>query len=52
VSNPELVGFPSIAFKVGSWYWKENAIIINSNQTPIKGLNFTLSSRSIPTHVF
>jgi hypothetical protein len=37
LSNPELVGFPSVAFKVASWFWKENAFIITSNEKAVKG---------------
>jgi len=37
VNNPELGAFPSIAFKLASWFWNENAFIIKGNQTAKKG---------------
>ena len=37
MKNPEYVAFPSIAFKVGAWIWKENVFIIKSEQRAEKG---------------
>ena len=28
--EPERVAFPSLAFAVGAWFWRENAYVINS----------------------
>ena len=39
LSNPEKIAFPSYAFKVASWFWKENAFIITSDQKATKGSN-------------
>jgi hypothetical protein len=37
VKFPELAAFPSLAFKLASWFWNENAFIINSNGVAKKG---------------
>ena len=39
LSNPEKIAWPSFAFKVASWFWKENAFIITSDQKATKGSN-------------
>ena len=54
---PEKAVFPWVAFKIASWYWSQNADLINSNQEPRKGnfnelvdgtwLNFTLLTHSL-----
>lgn len=36
ISNPERAAFPSIAFKVGAWFWNENAYVIKTAQPAIK----------------
>ena len=30
LEEPEKVAFPSVAFKVASWFWKNNAYVIKS----------------------
>ena len=57
LKNPELAAFPSIAFRLGSWFWNNNAFIITSDQKATKGSlndlidgtfhNFTLLTHSL-----
>lgn len=37
VQNPERAAFPSVAFKLAAWFWKENAYVIKNNQPAQKG---------------
>jgi len=59
IYEPERAAFPSVAFKVASWFWTKNAYIIMSNSKPVKGdlnqladgsfHNFTLLNHAIST---
>jgi predicted chitinase len=61
VSNPERVAFPSIAFKVGAWFWDKNAYVIKSDKPAIKEslsiladgtfLNFTHMTHSLTNNL-
>ncbi|RNA15112.1 collagen alpha-1(XII) chain-like [Brachionus plicatilis] len=31
VKNPEKVAFPSIAFRIAAWFWRQNAFVITTN---------------------
>jgi hypothetical protein len=37
LKNPEKAAFPSVAFKLAAWYWRENAYVIKSNEKASKG---------------
>ena len=36
VQNPEMVAFPSLAFKIGAWFWNENAYVIKDSDKASK----------------
>lgn len=55
IKNPERAVFPSKAFKLGSWFWNENAFIITSNDVSSKGnlndlVDGTFHNFSLLTH--
>ena len=37
LKNPETVAYPSIAFKVAAWFWRENAYVIKKVGKAEKG---------------
>lgn len=37
VSQPERAAFPSVAFKLAAWFWKENAFVPSTNQVSKRG---------------
>ena len=57
IKNPEWAAFPSVAFKLASWFWNENAFIILNEKPALKGnlntlvdgtfLNFSLLTHSL-----
>jgi hypothetical protein len=52
---PERAAFPSVAFKLGSWFWNENAFIITSNGVSSRGnlndlVDGTFHNFSLLTH--
>lgn len=59
VDEPERAALPSVAFKIASWFWLNNAYLITSNSKPTKGNlnlladgtfhNFTLLNHAIST---
>lgn len=61
VQNPERVAFPSIAFQVASWFWRQNAYVITENAAAKKddlGIladgtyhNFTLLTYSLTSNL-
>jgi uncharacterized protein YegL len=61
VENPERAAFPSVAFKLAAWFWRENAYVIKTNQRAEKGNlnelvdgtfhNFTLLTHSLTNNL-
>ena len=57
VEEPEKAAFPSFAFKIAAWFWKENSFVIESNKPAMKKslntlvdgtfLNFVLLTHSL-----
>lgn len=58
---PEKTAFPSVAFKVASWFWKENAFVIKDNSRALKSnlneladgtfLGFTHLTHALTTNI-
>ena len=61
LDKPEIVAFPLVAFKVGGWFWRENAYVIDNPFPPIKSslniladgtfLGFTHLTHSLTTNL-